>query len=326
MYIGSTGPVGVLHLALEVVENAVDLVLGHRANSIAVECHSDRSIEIRDDGPGLNLADPVVRSFFEVGHDDATADGHTPHVHLWDAGLGLFVVNALSERLRVDSVSDGLRRIHEWTQGGEHHEAVSSESVSVPSGSSIRFWPDRAIFGESEVQASELLRRLDELDCLLPELTSLNFTRTQSTGDDGVIRLLGPRQPGRHWHSHHTVSGHVAGDAVVDIALSTDFVESSPRQRAERMQLYCNFRPVTEVSGIHRAFRIGLGAAADRPLDGLELVCSLRMLAPEFSGPTKGKLDDPRAMAVVAEAVEQFLEAHPDARPAIEQLVAAQTA
>ncbi len=117
MYIGSTGPTGVLHMTLEVVENAIDLVLGRRASSIAVECHRDGSIEVRDDGPGLDLADPIVRSFFEIGHDDATADGHTPHVHLWEGGLGLFVINALSERLRVDSTHRGVRRIHEWTPG-----------------------------------------------------------------------------------------------------------------------------------------------------------------------------------------------------------------
>lgn len=326
MYIGSTGPIGVLHMTLEVVENAIDLVLGRRANSIAVECHGDGSIEVRDDGPGLDLTDPVVRSFFEIGHDDATADGHSPHVHLWDGGLGLFVINALSERLCVDSVHQGVRRIHEWTQGGdEHHEIVAPEPVTYESGSSIRFWPDQTIFGESKVKPSELLHRLDQLDCLLPELASLKFVHSRSTGNDGLIRLLESRHGRHHWRLRCAVPDELSAETEVDIALSIVFLESSPRQHAERMQLYCNFRQVTEHSAMHRAIRTGLGAAGDTPLDGLNLACSLRMLEPKFSGPTKGKVDDPRAAAAVDYAVGRLLEENSDARSAIDQLIAAQS-
>ncbi len=202
---------------------------------------------------------------------------------------------------------------------------MSPEHVSQGSGSSIRFWPDRTIFGESKVQPSELLHRLDQLDCLLPELASLEFMHARSTGNDGLIRLLESRFGRHHWRSRCEVPDQLSADAEVDIALSTIFLESSPRQHAERMQLYCNFRQVTEFSGMHRAIRTGLGAAPDTPLDGLNLVCSLRMLDPEFSGPTKGKVDDPRAASAVGYAVGRLLDKNPDARSANDQIIAAQS-
>jgi DNA gyrase/topoisomerase IV subunit B len=78
MYVGSTGPFGVECLAHEVLENSLDLILGGRATTIAVISRNDRSIEVRDNGPGLDLADREVRKYFEEYHDNETADGHHP--------------------------------------------------------------------------------------------------------------------------------------------------------------------------------------------------------------------------------------------------------
>lgn len=326
MYIGSTGSLGPLTMALEVIENAVDLILSGRATSIGVQCHSDNSIEIRDDGPGLDLSDPGIRSFFEVGHDSATADGHTPHIHLLEGGLGLFVVNALSERLRVESTQAGVRSVHEWTDGGDSHREVEVEDRhGEPSGTSIRFWPDRTIFGDSQVLLGKLVHRLDELEQLLPELAHLEFTSSRSTGSEGLLSLMNSRL-GRvedPWRLSTISPGASDSSTAVEIAMSATF---RYQHLHERMLLFCNFREVTEVSGMHRAIRQALGAAEDLPLGGLNVVCSLRMLAPEFSGPTKGKVNDPRAVAAVRDAVEQLLAENPDAHAAITQLVAAQSA
>ncbi len=194
MFVGSTGPVGVNHMTLEVLENAVDLVLGGRATSISVVCHDDQSVEVSDDGPGLDLSDELVREYFEERHDSATADGHSPHIHLWTAPLGLFVINALSSRLVVDSTHAGVRRVHEWSAGGDHHRMIAEEQdAKLSSRTKIRFWPDPEIFSETSPQADVLAKRLDELTWLLPELDDLEFVVRRTNNTDGLVAMMDSR-------------------------------------------------------------------------------------------------------------------------------------
>lgn len=321
MYIGSTGHRGILYLTLEVVGNVVDLVLGGRASTLAVHCLADSSIEVRDDGPGLDLSDPRVRHFFEIGHDRATADGHTPHIHLSAAGVGLMAVNALSERLRVESTHTGTRRVHEWTAGGNERRELVAESADEPSGTRIRFWPDREIFGDSRVHGPTLLERLNELAGLLPELAHLDFNDARTAGKDGLISLMDSRFGGERLRWRALIESPESATRI-EIALSCNSPNQA-KQRDEEMLLFCNFREVVEISGTHRAIRAALGGDEETAIRGLEVGCSLRMLDPQFSGPTRGRLDDPRAIDAVSHAVGKLLRRHPDARAAVETLLSA---
>jgi len=296
MWIGSTGPLGLTVLVLEVLENAVDLVLGGRASAIEVVVHEDSSLEVRDDGPGLNLSDATVRKYFEEYHESATADGHHPHVHLWGAPLGLFVVNALSSRLRVDSVHDGVHRAYEWSDGGDvcrPVEASSSDRLKSQ-GTAIRFWPDHALFGKAQPDIAELAKRLQELDCLLPELNRLAFTvnRESQLASTGLLDLMRTRlRVGDRTWTYVDERTDTDDDRRVELAVSVLHAGLKPAQRMqEQLLVFCNFREVTEQSGVHRAIRGALGSADGAPIRGLALVCSLRMLSPEFSGPTKGRM------------------------------------
>lgn len=105
MYVGDLGPGGVLHLAYEVIANAVDLHLSGRCTQIEVTILADGAVRIQDDGPGFPITDAdgsplLVRALTEL-HDAPTKDGHTRHVHLASFGLGLSVVHALSDRIEV---------------------------------------------------------------------------------------------------------------------------------------------------------------------------------------------------------------------------------
>ena len=144
MWVGSTGSQGIMHLALEVLGNAIDLAIQGNATSVAVSCHADGSIEICDDGPGLDLSDDAVIAFVEKARNTATADGHTPHIHLTTVGLGLWVVNALSERLLIDSTHSKGRAVHQWRNGGAHHEVRHRDSPdpAVPTKTEVARSPD----------------------------------------------------------------------------------------------------------------------------------------------------------------------------------------
>ena len=326
MYIGTTGPMGISHMVLEILENSIDLVLGGRASTIDVVCHEDRSFEIRDNGPGLNLADEAVRSFFEIGHDNATADGHQPHVHLWEVGLGLFAINALCERLTVESVHNGMRYSHEWTMGGDQSRVLATSTESEEDTfTSIRFWPDCSIFGESVARPEDLAHRLTELERLIPELQRLTFSYQTATGADGLTALMQERQrltSGEIWRHTTSIETGDSEPIEVDLAMSANHVGSDRRFRFdEQMLIFCNFKEVTEESGVQRAVRSSLQAPESQPLKGLAMVCNLRMLSPQFSGPTRGRVDDPLAMAAVSKAVVELLEAHPLAQSAVNELL-----
>lgn len=323
MYFAGTSNRAVTNMALEVLGNAFDLVLSKRATSISITAHADRSIEIADDGPGIDLSEPDVQSFFERSHNRATADGHQPHIHLWSEGHGLFIVNALCEKLAVDSVHGEVRRIHEWTNGGDSHSVVSVDSSTSETGTSIRFWPDTEFFGTAALMPGVLMARVDELDQLMPEIASVEFNYRSPTKADGLLVMTSERT---RYHDDPwrltTSIGKAENSVEVDLALST-IHPNMPQGTgmAEQMQLFCNFQDIHVDSGVHRSIRAALGAPPETPVTGLVVVCSIRMLSPEFSGPTMGRVDDPIAMDAVAHAVRELLNAHPDAVKRIQQVL-----
>lgn len=333
MYIGSTGRRGITHMALEVLENAIDLVLGSRATELQITCHADRSVEILDNGPGLDLQDEQVLRFFTTPHNGATADGHEPHVHLHVAGvkpLGLSVVTALCERMVVTSTHGGTCRVHEWTDGGEHHRALPTSDGDQPAGSgtSIRFWPDRSIFGTQKALPETLSHRLGELERLIPNLKNASFAHHSMGGPDGITALMTERfaPEGKIWRRSSSVPGPEGVPIDTEIALSTHNPPHHVRLRAEQALLFCNYIEVIEESGLHQAIRAGTGAAPADPLSGLVVVCSLKMLAPQFSGPTRRRVDDPIAVEAVRDAVAGLLAATPEAHAEVNVLLEAQAA
>ena len=330
MYVGSTGPNGVRVLALEILGNAVDQVLAARADSIEVVTRTDGSIEIRDNGPGINLDDDRVRRYFTSHHDEPTADGHIPHVHIsyGHAGLGLFVVTSLCEMLTVHTVHAGRRIVHEWTDAGLGHRTL--ENNGVPEGTAtftaVRFWPDRTIFGSARLPADQVLQRLEELQRLVPNLRAVSFHHSSAPEDDGLVALMTDNLrlvSDPIWRHEERLTDDTGEPIVVDLALSLGPHGSElHRQFPEQMLLYCNFFAVNDESGLHRAIRSALGASEEEPLNGLAVACNLRMLAPTFSGPTKQRVDDPVAMAAVASATTALLENNGDLRSAIAEMLA----
>ena len=328
MFVGSTGDPGIFQLALEVIGNAIDLVLRGDATSIEVSCFEDGSVEVHDDGPGLDIADDDVRSYIEKARDTPTADGHEPHIHIAQVGLGLWVVNALSERLRIDSTHENGRHVHEWRNGGDHHEVIEEapKDPSLPTSTSVRFWPDPSIFGSAKVNPVELLRRVDELDQLLPDLTTFTFTyKSESSGEDGLASLMNRRRHkslDSYWRHSVSVKGPDDMPIEIDLLLGLYDQEVEPHlRRPEDSLIFCNYREVTDGGSVQEAIRSALGAPADSPLRGLTVGCNLRMLSVEFSGPTRRRVNNPIALDAVAQAVRGLLAANPDAQDAAERLV-----
>ena len=175
MYIGDTNDGSGLHQMLwEVVANCVDEYLAGRCQRVDVVLERDGFVSVRDDGPGIPLhrvatgkrfAESVLTDF----HTTATRDGHHPHAHVGLLGVGLAVVNALSDYLEVEVRRDGGRWTQRFTRGVPAI-AFRRRGSSGRSGTLIRFRPDPGIFARIEMSYDLVKRRLAELTMLGPGL------------------------------------------------------------------------------------------------------------------------------------------------------------
>jgi DNA gyrase subunit B len=172
MYIGDTGADGALNLVLELVANVVDQHLAGRCTRLEVTLHTDGSTTITDDGPGIardgGAGVPPLVDLFTRRLERPTVDGHRPHVHVGLGGAGLAAVCALSERLEVTTVRDGVE-VHALLSAGQLVEPLRVTQVATPSGTTIRYRPDREIV-HGVVSPTALSAQLEDLTYLFPRL------------------------------------------------------------------------------------------------------------------------------------------------------------
>src|SRR5690348_3573380 len=167
MYIGSTGLRGLHHLIYEVVDNAVDEALADRNDRIEVTLHPDNSVTVRDWGSGIPVdvmkeqglpALTVVLTKLHAGGKFGQG-GYKVSGGLH--GVGVSVVNALSERLVAEVRRDGKIYTQEFARG-EPVGKMNTIGVSKETGTTITFLPDAEIFDELEFSAETLAQRLRE--------------------------------------------------------------------------------------------------------------------------------------------------------------------
>jgi DNA gyrase subunit B len=173
MYIGATDGSGVLNMLLELMANATDQHLAGRCTRASIEIESDGTITMDDDGPGLSAEGsaglPPLHEMLTRFSYSPTVDGHRPHVHLGVGGMGLFIVNALSERFELRSVRDGTLTTIAYSRG-EVIQPLNTASTDESSGTRIRFRADPDIFKYPRVPRTELTRQLEDLSFLSPGL------------------------------------------------------------------------------------------------------------------------------------------------------------
>src|SRR5438105_5516946 len=169
MYIGSTGPRGLHHLVYEVVDNSVDEALAGRNERIEVTLHPDPSVTVRDWGSGIPvdvMADQgesaltVVLTKLHAGGKFG-GDGYKVSGGLH--GVGVSVVNALSEWLIAEVRRDGKLYRQEFARGEPTSELqVAGKTEKGDTGTTISFLPDAEVFDEMELSAETLTQRLRE--------------------------------------------------------------------------------------------------------------------------------------------------------------------
>src|SRR5580693_5298456 len=171
MYIGSTGERGLHHLVYEVVDNSVDEALAGFCTAVDVTIHADNSITVVDDGRGIPVAimesegRPAVEVVLTVLHSGGkfgVGGGYKVSGGLH--GVGLSVVNALSERLHIEIRRDGHVFSQDYSRGTPLGELAKGEKLAAetPTGTTVTFLPDADIFETLDLDFYTLEERLRE--------------------------------------------------------------------------------------------------------------------------------------------------------------------
>src|SRR5580693_3034437 len=152
MYIGSTGERGLHHLVYEVVDNSVDEALAGHADNIEVTLLPDSGVRVVDNGRGIPVDEhpvehrPAVEVVMTTLHAGGKFDGKSYAVSGGLHGVGVSVVNALSERLEVEIMRDGFVWNRAYINGGKIDGELVKGAATPDTGTTVTFWADPLIF------------------------------------------------------------------------------------------------------------------------------------------------------------------------------------
>jgi DNA gyrase subunit B len=356
MYIGDTGERGLHHLVYEVVDNSVDEALAGYASKIDVVIHFDNSVTVEDNGRGIPVdmhpteGRPTPEIVMTVLHAGGKFNRDTYKVSGGLHGVGVSVVNALSEVLKLEIRRDGKTYYQEYRQGAPSTE-FKAIGVTDRRGTKITFKPDPAVFrgtGGVEFSFEILSQRLRELSYLNKGLTiTIKDERPPGKAHEfqyagGISSFVEDLNTNKTpVHDKPILMEGVAEGITVEIALqwNDSFQE----------QIYCFTNNIknkdggTHLTGFRQALTRTVNAYAqannllkdakqglsgDDLREGLTAVVSVKVPDPKFNNQPKDKLVSSEVAGVVAAVVNEklgkFLEEHPkEARNIIGKAVVA---
>jgi len=347
MYIGSTGPKGLHHLAYEVVDNSVDEALAGQCTAIDITIHTDNSITVVDNGRGIPVDNvpkyrkPAVEVVLTVLHAGGKFGGEGYKVSGGLHGVGVSVVNALSEKLDIEVKRDGKI----WRQSFDHGkptEGLKSAGTSKATGTTITFWPDPEIFETIQFDYDTLAARMREtaflnknLKIALVDERELEPRRETFRYAGGIVDFVKYINEGKDT-LHHKVIYFEAGaeEGVVEVAMqwNTGYSDSvlafanniNTHEGGTHLEGFKNAltRTVNDYSrrqGILKEKDDNLSGEDIR--EGLVAVISVKLRDPQFEGQTKTKLGNTEmrgfVQSTVMQAFAEYLEEHPKPSRAI---------
>jgi|TARA_B100000900_G_scaffold110143_1_gene91966 DNA gyrase subunit B len=358
MYIGDVGVRGLHHLVYEVVDNSIDEAMAGHCDEINVTINEDNSISVDDNGRGIPVGihkkegvsalEVVMTKIGAGGKFDKDSYKVSGGLH----GVGVSVVNALSDHLIAKVYREGKIWIQEYEKGKSLYP-VKSDGKSEKTGTEVTFKPDKSIFKEAQEYNYETLsNRLRELSFLNKGIT-LSITDKRSMVDGEFVKEVFKSEEGlkefirfldenREPLTSEVISMEGEKNGIpVEVAMiyNTSF--------SENLHSYVN-NINTHEGGTHLAgFRRGLTStlkkyadssgmldklkfdiAGDDFREGLTAIVSVKVAEPQFEGQTKTKLGNREVNSAVSQAVsemlENYLEENPiDAKTIVEKVILA---
>src|SRR5437588_623692 len=354
MYIGSTGLRGLHHLVYEVVDNSVDEALAGNCSAVSIIIHPDNSVTVADDGRGIPVAvmakekRPAVEVVLTVLHaggkfGESGAYKVSGGLH----GVGVSVVNALSERLDVEIKRDGFT----WTQSyerGKPLQDLKKGAATMETGTTITFWPDADIFESLDFDFNTLEERMRDTAFLT---RGLRITLVDERGEGhraefryegGIVDFVSFLNRNKEPIHKKVISFEgESEEGAVEVAMQWN------SSYQESVFSFANNINTTEGGAHLSGFRSALTSALNKYArdkgelkekdenlsgedvrEGLTAVISAKLTDPQFEGQTKTKLGNPGMQgfvhSIVNARLSEFLEENPsDARAVITKAVSA---
>jgi DNA gyrase subunit B len=347
MYIGSTGEMGLHHLVYEVVDNSVDEALAGHADKIEVTIHLDNSITVIDNGRGIPVdamdidgekvpaAQVVMTKLHAGGKFDTSSYKVSGGLH----GVGVSVVNALSEELELEIWRDGFTWEQTYSKG-EPTSKLKKAGATKKRGTKVHFLPDKEIFTVTEFNYDTLAQRLRELAFLnkglLITLADERTTDAKTGGpkitefkyNGGIAEFIKHLNRGKQTLHDKPIYMEAERDGVVmeiglqyndgysetvfSFANNINTVDGGSHLSGFRTSLTRTINYAGQQMGLFKDVKENL--TGDDVREGLVAVISVKLSQPQFEGQTKGKLNSDIAgtvQAFVNERLGAYLEQNP---------------
>src|SRR5580765_6647391 len=353
MYIGSTGPRGLHQLVYEVIDNAVDEALAGRADTIEMTIHPDASVTITDNGSGIPVdlmpeqGLPAVTVVLTKLHAGGKFGGEGYKVSGGLHGVGVSVVNALSEWLHVEVHRDGKIYRQEFARGDQTTE-LQTVGVAKDTGTTITFLPDGDVFEELEWSMDTLVQRLRETAFLTKGLRIVLYderagdvkhefhyeggirdfvayvNKSKDPVHKSIVYFEGDNGDGQvelamQWNASYQ-------ESVFSFANNINTTEGGSHLSGFKGALTRTLNDYARAKGLLKEKEDNLEGEDVR--EGLAAVLSVKLREPQFEGQTKTKLGNPWVRGLVEQTVNQrlaeYFEENPsDAKRIIDKAISA---
>jgi len=339
MYIGSTDTRGLHHLVWEVVANSIDEVLAGCCTDITVILHDDGTCTVADNGRGIPVeihpkyGRPALEIVLTVLHAGSKFDRNTYKVSGGLHGVGLHVVNALSEWFEVKVRRDGQTYYQRYERGAPI-APLKTIGKAEGTGTEQRFKPDATVFETVVFEKETVMRRLKELSFLNPQV-AIHF-RDERDGTEetfhhagGITEFVLDLNSSKATLFPQPIYLHAKRDQTeIEVALQyndgynettlafvndINTIDGGTHVVGLRAALTRTLNDYARRRGFVKGDKEGLTGEDVR--EGLACVLSIKVLEPQFEGQTKGKLGNSEVKGQVESAVNEklneFLEEHP---------------
>ncbi|MBI4559661.1 MAG: DNA topoisomerase (ATP-hydrolyzing) subunit B [Candidatus Hydrogenedentes bacterium] len=343
MYIGDTGTRGLHHLVYEAVDNSIDEALAGFCTKIDVTVHIDNTVSVVDDGRGIPVDNhPKFRNksalevVMTILHSGGKFDDASYKVSGGLHGVGISVVNGLSEWLEVEVKRDGFIHFISFKRG-KPDGPIEKRGKSRATGTRVTFKPDPEIFEETSFNAETLLNRLRELAFLNKEV-KVTFEDDRTEEEPVVMQYKGGiseyvlylnrnkeplhRKPIYFEAERDKVQCEVAlqyttaySETISSFANNINTHEGGTHLSGFKAALTKALNDYAKKNNLFKKGEVQI--AGDDTLEGLTAIISVRIRNPQFEGQTKMKLGNSEVKGIVQSLVTEGLNTYLEENPTV---------
>jgi DNA gyrase subunit B len=345
MYIGDTSESGLHHLVYEVVDNSIDEALAGHCDRVDVIIHVDGSISVEDNGRGIPVGMhpdegiPTVQVVLTKLHAGGKFDNDSYKVSGGLHGVGVSVVNALSEWLRVEVFQDGKYWAQEYDRG-DPRDPGKTVGKTIKRGTKITFKPDHEIFEVLEFQFDILSNRLRELAFLNKGITILLKDERDDRSHEfiyegGIVSFVEHLTENKTALHDKVVYLHGTKDGVeaeIAIKWTTAYSETcftfannintafgGTHLSGYKAALTRTINAWGQAAGLFKKLKENLSGEDIR--EGATSIISVKIPEPQFEGQTKQKLGNSNVKGIVEQIVNEQLSAFLEETPSVGRVI-----